>query len=68
MSYQPQTFINFDSIQPMENIKNGFCSIAAFIQGFSKAQDVRLTEQGLREKISDIIRFMVDNSHQVRNV
>lgn len=40
MSYQPETFINFDTIQPKENIKNGLCSIAAFIQGFSKAQKV----------------------------
>jgi hypothetical protein len=24
MSYQPETFINFDTIQPKENIKNGF--------------------------------------------
>ena len=65
MSYQPQTFINYDNIRPLENLKNGLCTISGFIQGFHKASGNRLTEVGVRERISDAMKFMVTNAQEV---
>jgi hypothetical protein len=64
-SYQPQTFENFGNIVPTENLKNGMCTIAAFMQGYYKSENIRITASGLRSKISDAMAFMVENVIQV---
>ncbi len=63
MIYSTKFHINFADTVALENIANGMCLIASFIQGFFGE---RIVESEIKRKIADAILFMIHNIDQVR--